>query len=115
LPLKIYTPLNKKTRNPELLILSDLHGLYNNSWIPLYVKALKNEFEISVYDTCKLAEIEPNITSKEKRHQAFINGGIGKAVDNLRKHKHHLPFIVGFSIGGTIAWKAVQLGMSHKA
>lgn len=107
--------MNKKLQKPELIILSDLQGLEGNQWINLYLKELKNEFKIFLYDSCKLAEINRLIVDKEHRHREFIKGGIVKAVSNLMGEKHHNSFIMGFSIGGTIAWKATQSGMPNKA
>jgi len=91
---------------PKLLILSDLWGFNNTIWVENYVELLKSDFQITVYDSRKLAGIsETNLTEK-KLHSQFINGGINTAVATLLRLEKKEVTVLAFSIGGTIAWKA---------
>lgn len=46
-------------------------------------------------------------------HQQFINGGIERAVQQLlAKEKSRSSYVLAFSIGGTIAWKAGLRGLA---
>lgn len=89
----------------NLIILSDIHGLSEQRWINNYIKALKPNYNIELFDSCQLADVS-TASDKEKRHHAFVNGGIEKAVQHLNSKINVHTSILGFSIGGTIAWKA---------
>jgi hypothetical protein len=90
----------------RLIILSDIFGNIESDWYKYYQSILKEHFEVEIYDCCKLAEINLKDLTEEQIHNQFINGGIEKAVYNLLKKEKELVNILGFSIGGTIAWKA---------
>lgn len=96
---------------PRLLILSDLFGGENLEWIQYYVEILETKFEIQYYDVLKLAEIMVYDKKESEIHTQFLNGGIDKAVDNLLDIEKEIVAILGFSIGGTIAWKACLKGL----
>lgn len=89
----------------NLIILSDIYGLSEQDWINNYVEALKPNYKITLFDSCQLAGLSTEL-DKEKRHQAFVNGGIEKAVQSLNSKVTTDTAILGFSIGGTIAWRA---------
>lgn len=90
----------------RLLIISDLWGKDHSDWVANYVEKLQTHVECVFYDSCQLAEINTSIKEEEKRHQAFVSGGIERAVENLiKKENKEEIMILGFSIGGTIAWK----------
>lgn len=94
---------------PRLLLLSDLFG-GNPEWIEYYIQVLESKFDIQYYDVLKLAEI--NLLADEKEiHNQFLNGGIEKAVSNLLDFEKEKVAVLGFSIGGTIAWKASLSGL----
>lgn len=98
----------------KLIILSDIYGSINWSWINYYVEGLKNDFQIHLYDSCILAGIDTRSTLKE-RHRQFIDSGILKATEQLiRLPVSEESLIIGFSIGGTIAWKAANMGLKHQ-
>ncbi|WP_417431543.1 alpha/beta hydrolase [Halpernia sp.] len=98
----------------KLIILSDLWGSKKSDWIANYTTILKSNFEIKYYDCCELGEINLTDYSEENIHQQFINGGIDKAVQNLLKEEKGNSSVLGFSIGGFIAWKTACEGLEIK-
>ncbi|WP_281634723.1 alpha/beta hydrolase [Flavobacterium luteolum] len=93
----------------RLLILSDLFG-GNPEWIQTYIETLGLRFDVQYYDVLKLAQIDSSSDEKEI-HNQFLNGGIEKAVNNLLDLESGNASVLGFSIGGTIAWKACLRGL----
>lgn len=91
---------------PRLIILSDLFGGNNPEWIKRYRDLLESKFEIKYYDVLELANITVSDFTEMDIHNQFLNGGIDKAVDNLLELEKGKAAVLGFSIGGTIAWKA---------
>jgi len=96
---------------PKLLILSDLFGGANPKWVKFYVDALESKFEIQYYDVLELANIDASNLSESEIHNQFITGGIDKAVAKLLELELGKVIVLGFSIGGTIGWKASFLGL----
>ncbi|KFF06982.1 alpha/beta hydrolase [Flavobacterium reichenbachii] len=96
---------------PRLLILSDLFGGENPEWIQPYKDILKSNFDIQYYDVIQLAGILPD-SDETSIHNQFLNGGMAKAVENLLQLETNEVIILGFSIGGTIAWKASLKGLN---
>lgn len=90
-------------------MLSDLFG-GNPEWIQNYIEILESKFDVQYYDVLKLAHIDSLINEKEI-HNQFLNGGIEKAVINLLNSEKDNVTILGFSIGGTIAWKTSLRGL----
>lgn len=97
---------------PRLLLLSDLFG-GNPEWIQYYIKILESKYDIRYYNVLKLAHIDSSNNEKEI-HNQFVNGGIEKAVNSLLNFEKEEVIILGFSIGGTIAWKASLKGLKTK-
>lgn len=97
---------------PRLLILSDLFGGKNPKWIKLYSEILKSKFDIQYYDVLELGNINLGNFTKSDIHNQFLNGGIDEAVENLLDYEKGEVAILGFSIGGTIAWKASLKGLN---
>lgn len=95
----------------KLVILSDLWGKMKSDWLVEYSSILKNNFELVYYDCRVLGEIDIHSTSEDVIHQQFINGGIETAVKDLLKKETGKVNILGFSIGGYIAWKAALEGL----
>ncbi|WDF63972.1 alpha/beta hydrolase [Flavobacterium sp. KACC 22763] len=91
-------------KKPRLLLLSDLFG-GNPEWIQNYIEILEIKFDVQYYDVLKLAQIDSSSDEKEI-HNQFLNGGIEKAVNKLLDFEREDAAVLGFSIGGTIAWKA---------
>ncbi|WP_431243908.1 alpha/beta hydrolase [Flavobacterium sp. P21] len=94
---------------PRLILLSDLFG-GNPEWVQYYVEILETKFDVQFYDVLKLAQIDSSNDEKEI-HNQFLSGGIEKVVNNLLDSEKGEVAILGFSIGGTIAWKASLRGL----
>ena len=94
----------------RMIILSDMFGIHS-SWLEFYVSNLQNHFDITVYDCCELANIPKKLRDETELHQQFIDGGILKSVESLLKKEIESTTILAFSIGGTIAWKAILAGL----
>lgn len=90
----------------KILIISDLWGWENVNWKQEYVKRL-SEYEVQLVDVEVLGSVNGN--NERDIHQEFVDEGIDKAVKKLKDIKTDL--ILAFSIGGTIAWKAILGGM----
>ena len=99
---------------PKLLILSDIFGFENCPWIKIYEELLESDFQLVLYDTCKLAGIDSAGFTENELHIQFINSGINNAVNELLKLENNEVNILAFSIGGTIAWKATLEGLKIK-
>lgn len=97
---------------PRLLILSDLFGGKDPEWVKIYMNLLQSKFEIQYYDVLELANIDSDNFIESEIHNQFLNGGIDKAVQNLLQLETEKVIILGFSIGGTIAWKASLKGLN---
>ncbi len=95
----------------RLIILSDLWGKKNTNWLSYYTNNLEANFEVVLYDTRKLGNVNNKTSSKKLIHQEFVQSGIDKAVDSLLKKEQDSPFILAFSVGGSIAWKAALKGL----
>ncbi|MHC0443921.1 alpha/beta hydrolase [Flavobacterium sp. 3-218] len=97
---------------PRLLLLSDLFG-GNPEWIQYYIKILESKYDIRYYNVLKLAQIDSS-NNEEEIHNQFVNGGIEKAVNSLLSFEKEEVIVLGFSIGGTIGWKASLKGLKTK-
>jgi poly(3-hydroxyalkanoate) synthetase len=97
---------------PRLLILSDLFGGENPKWIKQYIEIVESKFDIQYYDVLKLGEIDTSNSDEKNIHNQFLNTGIDKAVENLLNLEKEKVTVLGFSIGGTIAWKASLRGLN---
>lgn len=96
---------------PRLIILSDLWGLHDSFWVKDYVTILKQDFDVKVYDSCSLAELNITERSESKIHKQFVDKGIEIASRNLIKTETKKISVLGFSVGGTIAWSAALKGL----
>ena len=88
---------------PKLIILSDIFGATKEVWMDSYRKYLSPFFEITEYDSRELAGILSS--PQEEVHSGFVNGGIDHAVLSLQRLEQKVHGVLGFSVGGTIAWK----------
>ena len=98
----------------KLIILSDLWGSLKSDWLTHYTEILKKHFEIEFYDCRELGEIDLKECAEEKIHQQFMNGGIDRAIKYLLKKEADNINVLGFSIGGYIAWKSALEGVKAK-
>ena len=96
---------------PKILILSDLFGGENPKWINYYTNALESSFEIQYCDVPKLANIDASNLMEADIHNQLLIGGIDRAIENLLKLETDKVAVLGFSIGGTIGWKASLKGL----
>lgn len=99
----------------RLIVLSDLWGKSKSDWFGHYETILRCQFEIVFYDSCKLAEIDLSDFSEDKIHHQFTNGGIKRAVKTLLEIEEGNVDVLGFSIGGLIAWKAALEGLKVRS
>lgn len=103
-----------KSEKPKLIFLSDLWGFDKSNWIRYY-EPLEEKFTIKYYDCSKLEEVDKTQFTEQSIHQKFVNEGIETAINNLLKFEKEEINVVGFSIGGTIGWKASLLGLITKS
>lgn len=96
---------------PKLIILSDLWGNENSEWLQYYSVLLETQFKLSFYDCRALAQIPTKGMTEPEIHHQFLHGGIDLAVEKLLETERKPGFVLGFSIGGTIAWKAALNGL----
>jgi dienelactone hydrolase len=99
----------------KLIILSDLWGKTKSEWVNDYITILKHHFDVTFYDSSELANIDLSDSSEEKIHQQFIYSGIDNAVKALLDNAEENVHILGFSIGGLIAWKATLEGLKAES
>ncbi len=99
----------------KLVILSDMWGSKKGLWITSYLGYLQQYYDIVFYDCQQLANIDLTVSSEENIHSAFVEGGIDTAVAHLLKKETAPAHYLGFSTGGTIAWKANLLGLPMKS
>ena len=63
----------------------------------------------------QLANLDVPIQSAENVHRAFIEGGIESSAAHLLHKEKEKSHYLGFSVGGTIAWKANLMGLPMKS
>ncbi|MFW0738429.1 alpha/beta hydrolase [Flavobacterium sp. T12S277] len=97
---------------PRLIILSDLFGGKAPDWVKIYADLLKSEFEIQYYDVLELAGINADNLVESDIHNQFLSEGMDRAVETLLKLENDKVTVLGFSIGGTIGWKASLKGLN---
>lgn len=96
---------------PKLIILSDLWGFEDAHWLSSYLTLLSPVFNIKTYDCGKLGQVDVGSGNEEQIHHAFVTGGIDRAVVQLLALERAPVQVLGFSVGGTIAWKAALQGL----
>ena len=100
---------------PKLLLLSDLWGFQDEAWSQDYIAALQHHHEVTLFDSPQLAGINVKGQSQDTIHRQLINGGIETAVQQLRAQvPQSIDMIIGCSVGGVIAWKAILAGLQTK-
>jgi len=90
-------------------------GVKKGLWITAYLGYLQQHFNITFYDSQQLAHLEVIVHSEDNIHRAFVEGGIDTAAAHLLKKEKEPAHYLGFSTGGTIAWKANLLGLPMKS
>lgn len=99
----------------RLVIISDMWGAKKGLWITSYLGYLQQYFDIVFYDCQQLANLDLKVNSEENIHKAFVEGGIDTAVAHLIKKEKIVSHYLAFSTGGTVAWKAANLGLPMKS
>ena len=95
----------------RLIILSDLWGLEEAKWMDYYLKELNPYFEIELFDSRKLVDLDLSDNSEGRLHAKFVNGGIDRGVYKLCLLEKKCVIVLAFSVGGVIAWKADLKGL----
>jgi len=93
----------------NILLLSDIHTI-NPELDAFMVDAreiLRSLGKVNMLSSRLLAEI-PDEFNTDEAHKAFVKGGIDLAADNLTKENIQYDVVIGFSVGGTILWKAIE-------
>ena len=94
----------------EIIVITDIWGMNNSEWIEQYVLSLKSNYNVSIIDSHKLGLINASNLSEKAIYEQFINGGIDRAVEKLVNQIPSVYSVIGFSIGGLIAWRACLQG-----
>jgi hypothetical protein len=103
----VFSIMNKQ----RLVILSDLWGCRTADWLSYYTNTLTPFFDIKIYDSCHLGGVKTAERDEQTIHRNFIESGIESAVENLLLLETQKVCILGFSVGGYIAWKAATKGL----
>ena len=90
-------------------------GVKKGLWITSYLAYLQQYFDITFYDCQQLAHLDVVVHSEKNIHDAFVNGGIDTAAKHLVKKEKQPAHYLGFSTGGTVAWKANLMGLPMKS
>lgn len=94
----------------EIIILTDIWGMADSEWLDQYVGSLGQHYLVRILDAQKLGGIEGAGLSEKSIHEQFVHGGIDRAVQQLLDRSAGVFAVLGFSIGGLIAWKACLQG-----
>lgn len=94
-------------KKPRLIILSDIWG--NNR--PIWAQNLSEYFHVQYYDSRSLAEVPLHLKSEKETHLYFIQNGIRIATKKIRLLEKEPIYLIGFSMGGVIGWKASLTGL----
>lgn len=95
----------------KLIVISDLWGVKQSQWWQYYTETLSKHFEVIFYDACQLGKIDVSQYTEAVLHQQFMDGGVLQSVQNLTYKEKETFAILGFSIGGYIAWRALHSGL----
>lgn len=98
----------------SIVFLSDLWGKEDIVWFDNYKNKLSNQFTIKFLDCQEIGGINSVTSTEQEIHQQFVEFGIENAVKYLLKNIYKPTVIVGFSVGGTIGWKAIKRGLKAK-
>jgi hypothetical protein len=100
------------TNKPRLAIISDLWGTRGAEWVDYYLQSLEPTYDVAFYDSCMLAGFDCTNLQEEEIHAKMVAGGIEAAAAKLLEQEKGPVDILAFSVGGTIAWKAMLLGIT---
>lgn len=86
-------------------------GWTKADWVKSYMSMLEPHFNIKLYDSNSLANIDKSYKTEKQIHKQFIDTGIDIAATSLSNAETEKVDVLAFSIGGTIAWKAGVSGL----
>ena len=95
----------------RLVILSDIWGCKKGLWITSYLGYLQSYFDITFYDCRELGYVDMKLSSSDDLHNAFLDGGMDAAVNQLLEKEQEPAHYLAFCAGSTIAWKAALKGL----
>ncbi len=81
-------------------------------WLERYKIGLMAGFEIIMYDSRIIGEVDTLDGVQENIHRQFVEGGIDRAVEYLLENEKGKTDVLAFSVGGLIAWKAAMKGLN---
>ncbi len=99
----------------KLVVVSDMWGAQKGLWITSYLGYLQQYFNIVFYDSRELAQLEGEPSNANELYEAFINGGMDRAVSQLLLKEQTESHYLTFCAGGTIAWHAAMKGLPVKS
>ena len=93
----------------NVLILSDMFTLdpSQDGYMTRAVEMFPEQALVASFSSRQLANIR-NESDTEAIHRAFVHSGIDTAAKKLASNKVSYEVAVGFSIGGTILWQAIE-------
>lgn len=100
----------------KLVVISDMWGAKKGVWATAYLVYLQQYFNITYYDSQKLAKIDVDIDCSDKHlKDVFVHGGLQTAIGQLQQKEKEPCHYLAFGIGGDIAWKAGLQGLPMKS
>ncbi|PIF00805.1 MAG: hypothetical protein CR994_03905 [Maribacter sp.] len=100
----------------KLVVISDMWGAKKGAWATAYLVYLQQYFNLTYYDCQQLANIDAGIYCSDKDlKDAFVNGGIQTAIDQLMQKEKEPCHYLAFGLGGDVVWKASLQGLPMKS
>jgi len=99
----------EKLRTKKLIVISDMYGFQDDK-IPDHSNFEIEGWMIQHYDCRQISSIDKN----DNIHAQYLESGIEKGVEYLLENESDIDCIVAYSMGGTIAWKAIIKGLNVK-
>ncbi|AKP74354.1 hypothetical protein Psal006b_01085 [Piscirickettsia salmonis] len=99
---------NKK----NAIIASDMYGAFNpnhqniNYIIETEKLLVKRGYDVTIFSVPDIAGI--TTFTKESMHSQYISTGVEKAARTLAENYLSYDLAIGFSVGGTVFWKASE-------
>ncbi len=97
----------------QVYLITDLLGKENATYAGLFGQVLSPQQSLQVIDVCELAGIDVS-HSESIKHRQFLDFGIHRAVEALKKYADPSAIFIGCSIGGLILWKAALQGLNFQ-
>jgi hypothetical protein len=97
----------------QVYLITDIGGKENATYARLFGQMLSPHQCLQVIDVCELAGIDVSL-SESIKHRQFLDFGIHRAVESLKKYADPSAIFIGCSMGGLIIWKAALLCLDFK-